>query len=65
MSLKKLLGLESFPIREVEIMQQIKDAYQRKQEVIEFISGKKKVKLKLSQIATEGVMRDYQDYYSS
>ena len=65
MTLKKLLGLESFPIREVEIMQQIKDAYQRKQEVIEFTSGKKKVKLKLSQIATEGLMRDYQDYYSS
>ncbi len=65
MTLKKLLGLESFPILEVEIMQQIKDACQRKQEIIEFTSGKKKVKLKLSQIASEGVMRDYQDYYSS
>ena len=63
MSLKKMLGLDSFPIRDTEIMQQIEEALRRRQDVVEFVAGKKIVRLRLSLTALEGIMRDYQDYY--
>lgn len=64
MSLKKLLGLESFAIEDAEIIRRIQEASSKKQEVVEFISGKNKVRIKCTQIALEGVMRGYEDYYA-
>ncbi len=63
MTLKKLLGLESSPLEDREIMRMIREAQQKKKQEIEFLVGTKKVKLKLSQISPEGLMTDYHDYY--
>ena len=63
MTLKKLLGLESSPLEEREIMRLIREAQQQKKPEIEFLVGNRRIKLKLSQISPEGLMRDYHDYY--
>jgi hypothetical protein len=63
MSMKKILGLESFPIGEAEIMRRIKEANSRNQEIIEFSAGKRKVRIRCPITATEGVMKEYEDYY--
>jgi len=64
MSLKAMLGLESFPIGDAEIMRQIKEAYSKKQNLVEFSSGKRKVTIRLSPISPEGLMDGYQEYYA-
>ncbi len=64
MSLKRLLGLDGFPIREEEIMQQIREAYLRQKSEIVFSSPSRKVKVKLSSVSPLGMMREYQDYYA-
>lgn len=65
MTLKKLLGLELSPLDEREIMRRIREAQQEKKKEIEFLVGEKRIKLKLSQISPEGLMRDYHDYYQA
>ena len=64
MSFKKLLGLESFPINEVEILRRIQEARRHKRQEIEFISQNKTVKVKLHILNPEGIMRGNQDYYA-
>ncbi len=65
MGIKTMLGLESSSLSDAEILHQIRDAQQRKQAVIEFHSGRRTVRLKLSQISPDGLMDDYQEYYSA
>lgn len=65
MSLKKLLGMESFPIEEEEIMSRIKEAERKHLKEIIFASGYKKVKVKLQQTSPEGMMRDNFFYYDA
>lgn len=63
MGMKKLLGLDQFPIGEVEIMRKMAEASLTKQEFVEFSSGKQKVRIHLKQMSQEGIMKDYEDYY--
>ena len=65
MSLKKVLGLELFPIEDAEIMHRLQEAFNNRQEVVEFCSGNRKVRVKVNQISPEGLMKDYQEYYSA
>ena len=64
MTLKKLLGLEDFPILETEIMSRLQEAYRNKQEIVEFCCGNTKVKVRIRQIWPEGMMREYEGYYA-
>ena len=64
MALKKLLGMESFPLREEEIMFKIRDAYLKKQDEIVFSFGDSKVKLNLTKLSPDGLMRDYLDHWA-
>ncbi|MBI4983625.1 hypothetical protein HZC32_03200 [Candidatus Woesearchaeota archaeon] len=65
MSVKKLLGLDSFPVREEEIMQKIQEAYSKGERELTFSAGKNRVKITLNRLSLDGLMRDYQDYYSA
>ncbi|MBU0459804.1 MAG: hypothetical protein KKH52_04200 [Nanoarchaeota archaeon] len=65
MSVKKLLGLESFPICDSEIMQKIKDAQRQQLTEVEFIFNQKKVKIKIPQLAPEAMMRGYSYYHDA
>lgn len=58
MALKKLLGLESMPITEEEIMQKLCEARQRKLGEIEFVTSSRKVKVKLKQVNPAGIMKE-------
>ena len=64
MSLKDLLGLESFNLSDVEIMNRITDARRKNIEILEFASGRKRVSINLVRLHPEGLMRDYRDYYT-
>ena len=63
MSLKRLLGLDKFPIEEAEILRRIEEANLANQSVVEFSFGKQSVKVHLKQISHEGIMKGYEDYY--
>ncbi len=63
MGLKQLLGLDTFPLHDREIMKQIQDAYRKQQVEVVFSSGKKRVVVRLRQCATDGLMNDWHDYY--
>ncbi len=65
MSLKKLLGLEAFPIKDSEIMQKILEAKRNNIEMIEFSSETKKVRINITKLCPDGLMKGYQDYYSA
>jgi hypothetical protein len=65
MSLKKLLGLEAFPLRDSEIMKRIIEAKRNNIEMIEFSSETKKVRVNITKLSSDGLMRDHQDYYSA
>ena len=64
MALKKLLGMETFPLKEEEIMSKIRDAYLKNQDELVFSCGDQKVKLSLTQLSPDGMMRGYQDYWA-
>jgi hypothetical protein len=63
MSLKILLGLESFDITEEEIMQKINDANHLQLREVEFASLNKKVKVKISSVNPAGITKGYWNYY--
>lgn len=65
MSVKKLLGLDSFPIGDTEIMQRIRDAQRKQLQEVEFIFQQKKVKIKIPQLAPEAMMTNYHYYYDA
>ena len=65
MSLKSLLNLEDFPIREEEIIQKLQEAYAQHKENVEFTHRGKRVKVKVSPLRPEGLMRGIFDYYSN
>lgn len=64
MGLKELLGIEASNLSDVEIMNKIVDARKNKLEVIEFLSGEKKVCINLIKLSPEGLMKDYESYYA-
>jgi hypothetical protein len=59
MSLKKLLGLEAFPIKESDIMRKIQEARKKHLHEIEFTSNKHKVICRIRDVAPEGITRWY------
>ena len=63
MSLKALLGMDQFPVREEEIMRQIREAYIKGTNQVVFSSGSKRVRINLNRLSPEGLMRGYEDYY--
>lgn len=63
MSIKNVLGLETFPITEEEVIRKIKEAQSKNLREVEFTSGSKTVKLRLAQTQTVGMMTDWHDYY--
>ncbi len=64
MSLKQQLGLGTFPINDGEILRQLEEARLNRREVIEFVCGQRRVTVRVSQIAPEGIMREYEAYYA-
>jgi|SaaInlStandDraft_6_1057023.scaffolds.fasta_scaffold311582_1 hypothetical protein len=62
MSLKKILGLESFPINNSEIMRKIVEAQRNNIETIEFSSGIKKVRINISNIPSSKIIWQQSDY---
>ncbi len=64
MALKKLLGLEAFPVTDEEIMLKIQEAQRQHQSEVEFRMPTKSVKIKVTDVATQGIMREYWDYYA-
>ena len=65
MSLKKLLGLDTCPLSEQEIIKKIDEASKNKQEEIVFTcKNNKKVKIRLSQVSSMGLMNDYKEYFA-
>lgn len=64
MTVKKLLGLESFPLSDAEIMRKIKEAQNKKQDEIEFSAeGKMSVKVRLRHLSPDGLMKGNFEYY--
>jgi len=61
MSLKTLFGLEDSALKGSEIIKRIINARRQHQEEIEFVSGNKRVIVRINQLAPEGMMRGYQD----
>jgi len=64
MTLKKMLGLETFPISDEEITRQLHEAFQSQREVIEFVSGSRRVRVRVPQVSAQGIMREYDAYYA-
>ncbi len=56
MSLKKLLGLDAFPLSEEEIMARIEQAYRNNRHEIEFQNSSKHIKVSLSDCIPLGVV---------
>lgn len=65
MALKKILGLETFPLSEIQIYEKLREAYLQKQTEVVFSSRGKNVRVKLNQLSPDGLMRGYEDYYKS
>ena len=65
MSMKRLLGLELCPLQESEIMQRLQDGFRNNLDEIEFSFNHRIVRVKLSHLSPEGMMRDYQEYYGA
>lgn len=65
MDVKKVLGLESFPIPDREVMRRIIEARRNDQDEVVFTSpGCQTVKIKLARVNRAGLMKEYQDYYA-
>ena len=57
MSIKRLLGLDAFPLDDCQIIQRIVEARNNKVEMIEFQApGSKPVQIRLSKLTPEGIM---------
>ncbi|PIN75130.1 hypothetical protein COV17_04230 [Candidatus Woesearchaeota archaeon CG10_big_fil_rev_8_21_14_0_10_36_11] len=64
MTMKKLLGLESFPFTEEEIVQRIRDAQRNHLKEVVFSTPNRKITITLGDINPAGMMREYWDYYA-
>lgn len=58
MTLKQLLGIETLPLTEREVMRQIEEARSQGVAFLEFFTPLGKVKLSLSKVNMGGMMRD-------
>ena len=65
MSVKKLLGLETFPIKEAEIMARIADARRKNLKEVIFTGDQRKVKIKITHTNPQGCMRIWQEYFNT
>ena len=65
MSVKKLLGLESFPIKEAEIMFRIAEAQKKNLKEVIYTADRKKVRIKLNHTNPQGCMRMWQEYFNT
>jgi len=65
MSVKQLLGLERFPIKEEEIMARITEAQNQNLNEVVFAFGQQKVKVRLSPTNPQGCMRMWHEYFNT
>tara|TARA_Y100000031_G_C7934134_1_gene254065 strand:- start:255 stop:452 length:198 start_codon:yes stop_codon:yes gene_type:complete len=65
MSMKRLLGLESFPIHETEIMAKIAQAQKNHLNEVVFKSNNHQVKINLTHTNPKGCMKLWRDYYEN
>ncbi|MBI2151641.1 hypothetical protein HYU21_02860 [Candidatus Woesearchaeota archaeon] len=66
MTVKNLLGIESSPLSEMEVMERLDEAQRRGWRVLELPlnkSGNLTKKIILSRIEEKGVMKDYEGLY--
>jgi hypothetical protein len=63
--MKTLLGLDSFNISDEEIMRRIQAAYKQEKSEVTFSSGNKKIRINLTKLSPDGLMKGYLNYYSS
>jgi hypothetical protein len=58
MGMKALLGLESFPLKDYELIQKLREARSNNVDILEFrTTCGKSVKINLSQLSLDGVMQ--------
>ena len=62
MSLKQLLGLQSCPLNDLEIMNKLQNAYHHDLRIVEFpLQGSRKtVQVLIKGINTQGIMKEYE-----
>lgn len=65
MALKKIFGLEGFPLSEEQILETLREAYSRRQTEVVFSNRNRKVRVRLNLLSPDGLMRGYEDYYKS
>ncbi len=65
MSLKSLLGLENFPVRDSEIMRRLEEARRNHEKEVVFRMPGRTVKVTLAAVNLQGLMRDYEEYYKA
>ena len=61
MSVKKLLGLETFPIKEAEIMARIADARRKNLKEVIFTGDQRKVKIKKTGLQLADIIKTHGD----
>ena len=58
MSMKTLLGLESFPLKDYELMQKIQEAKNKKLNILELRTKRgKTIKIRINDLYPEGIMK--------
>ncbi|MBT4935926.1 hypothetical protein HN734_00275 [Candidatus Woesearchaeota archaeon] len=62
--MKKLLGLESFPFTEEEIVRRIRDAQRKHLKEVVFSTPNRTITISIGDINPAGMMRGYCDYYA-
>ena len=66
MSIKRLLGLDGFPLDDCQIIQKIVEARNHKQETVEFrVPGSKPVQIRVSKLTPQGIMHGEYRLYKS
>ena len=63
MSLRNVLGLGDFPLKDSEIMAKIAEAKRNNVNIIEFSNENKKVRINISKVASVGMMKGWYDYW--
>ena len=63
MSVKQLLGLDKFPIKEEEIMTRISEAQNQNLNEVVFTFGQQKVKIRMSPTNPQGCMQMSHEFF--
>ncbi len=66
MSYKKLFGVESFPVKDYELMKMLAEAKRKQMNTLEFKTKRGKVvKIKITDLYPEGIMQGHYRMYKS